>query len=78
MKQELTVKSTVIDWQTSTMEITDTARNKHAIPLDKSITVTMVGYPDREVQTMQARKLGSYMERGYIIEHITFEEERNT
>jgi hypothetical protein len=44
------------------------------IPLAKAIDVVMVGYPDREQKTMPARELGPYMERGYIIERITFEE----
>ena len=74
MKRELTVKSTVIHWPEQSMEITDTDGNKHTIPLDRSITVTMVGYPVRETKTMLARGLGQYMERGYIIERITFEE----
>jgi hypothetical protein len=33
----------------------------------------MVGYPDREEQTMLARELGAFMSRGYIIEQIDFE-----
>jgi hypothetical protein len=57
------------------MDITDTAGEKHTIPLDQSIDVVMVGYPDREQKTMPARELGPYMERGYIIERISFEEE---
>ena len=73
MKQ-LRVKSTVIDWQDQTMEITDTAGIKHTVPLDKSIHVTMVGYPDREEKTMLARDLGPYMSQGYMIEQIDFEE----
>ena len=73
---ELTVKSTVIDWQAQTLEITSTTGNKHTVPLDQSIHVTMVGYPDREQKTMQARELEPYMSRGYIIEQISFEEEK--
>jgi hypothetical protein len=74
VKQELVVSSTVIDWTTSTMTITTTGGEKHTIPLERAITVTMVGYPDREQKTMPARELGPYMSKGYIIEHISFEE----
>jgi len=73
VRRELTVRSTVIHWSENEMEIKDTDGNKHTIPLDKSIDVTMVGYPDREQKTMPARELGPYMERGYIIERIAFE-----
>jgi len=55
------------------MDIKDTDGNTHTIPLDKSIDVTMVGYPDREQKTMPARELGPYMSQGYIIERIAFE-----
>jgi hypothetical protein len=72
---KLTVKSTVIYWQESTMEITDMSSGKHTIPIDKRITVTMVGYPAREEKTMLARELGPYMSKGYIIEQIEYEEE---
>ena len=72
---ELIVKSTVIDWQEGTLTITDTAGSKHVLPLDKRIRVAMVGYPDREERTILARELAPYMECGYIIEHISFEEE---
>lgn len=75
MRRELPVRSTVIHWPENTMDIKDTAGNTYTIPLDRSIEVTMVGYPDREQKTMPARELGSYMECGYIIEHISFEEE---
>ena len=74
MKRELAVKSTVIDWQDKVVEIMDTSKQKHTIPLDKTITVTMVGHPAREQKTMLARELAPYMERGYIIERIDFEE----
>ncbi len=74
MKHELAIRSTVIDWPDSTLEITDTAGTKYTVPLDKSIHVVMVGYPDREEKTMPARELGQYMSRGYIIERISFEE----
>lgn len=70
---ELQVRSTVIDWQTKEMEITSTTSEKHTVPLDQRITVTMVGYPDREEKTMQARELGEYMSKGYIIQQISFE-----
>jgi hypothetical protein len=75
VKRELTVKSTVITWPENTLEITDTAGAKHIVSLDKIITVTMVGYPDRETKTMPARDLGDFMTSGYIIEQISFEEE---
>lgn len=70
----LKVSSTVIDWPDQIMEITDTDGSKHTIPLDKTITVTMIGYPDREQKTMQAHQLDPYMMRGYIIEQIEYEE----
>jgi hypothetical protein len=73
-KRELIVKSAVIHWQEGTLEITDTAGNKYTVPLDYSIDVTMVGYPDKEQKTMLARELGPYMSRGYIIQQIDFEE----
>jgi hypothetical protein len=73
----LEVRSTVIDWQTQTMEITDMVGGRHTVPLDKRIHVTMVGYPDREEQSMLARELGAFMSRGYIIERIDFEEEQS-
>jgi len=71
---KLRVRSIVIDWQDQTMEVTDTEDGKHTLPLDTQITVTMVGYPDREEKTMPAQELGPYMTRGYIIEWIEFEE----
>ena len=74
MKLELTVRSTVITWPENTLEITDTTNGKHVVPLDKTITVTMVGYPDRETKTMPAHDLGDYMTSGYIIERISYEE----
>lgn len=70
---KLTVRSTVITWPDKTLEITDTSNVKHTVSLDKTITVTMVGYPDRETKTMLAHELGDYMSQGYIIEHISFE-----
>lgn len=70
----LIVKSTMIDWQAETLEIITLGGDKHTLRLDKTITVTMVGFPDREQKTMQARSLGQYMSRGYIIEQIDFEE----
>ena len=73
MKQ-LTIRSTVIDWPDKTLEITDTAGNKHIVSLDTIIHVVMIGYPDRETKTMQARDLGTYMSKGYIIKQISFEE----
>ncbi len=74
MKHELRVQSTVIDWQSEEMEITDTAGTKHTIPISQPIHVTMVGYPDREEKTMPARELEPYMSRGYIIQQISFED----
>jgi hypothetical protein len=75
MRRELTVRSTVIHWPENEMDIKDTEGNKYTIPLDQAIDVTMKGYPDRTQKTMLARELGPYMERGWIIEHIAFEEE---
>jgi hypothetical protein len=75
VRRELTVRSTVIHWPEQTMDIKDTEGNKYTIPLDQAIDVVMVGYPDREQKAMQARELGPYMARGYIIERIAFEEE---
>jgi hypothetical protein len=72
--KQLRVKSTVIDWQDGKMEIKDMEGEKHIIPLDQTIHVTMVGYPKREEKTMLARELGPYMGKGYIIEQIDFEE----
>ena len=74
MKHELKVRSTVIDWLEKTLEITDTAGSKHIVPLDKTIQVTMKGYPERETKEIPAHKLGPYMSQGYIIEQISFEE----
>lgn len=71
---KLSVKSAVLDWQAETLEIIDTEGSKSTLPLNKDITVTMIGYPDREQKTMQARNLGQFMSRGYIIEEISFEE----
>lgn len=74
--KNLTVRSTSIDWQDQTMEIVDTSGNKHDIPLDKAIHVTMIGYPKREEKDMLARDLGPYMIKGYMIEQISFEEKQ--
>lgn len=70
------VKSTVIDWQKQTMEITSTTGEKRSIPLTTVITVAMVGYPDRVEKTFDAAYLGQFMSQGYIIEQISFEEEK--
>jgi hypothetical protein len=75
VKRELPVRSSVIDWIEKRLEVTDTSNHKYTVPLDKSIHVVMVGYPDREEKDMLARELAPYMERGYIIEQISFEEE---
>lgn len=72
---EILVRSAVIYWQEWQLEITDKADKKYIMPLDKQITVTMVGYPDREVQTMVAQNLEEYMGKGYIIEKIAFEDD---
>jgi hypothetical protein len=72
MQHELIVRSVVIAWPEQTMEITDTAGNKHTIPLGTTIQVTMRGYPDREQKTMLARELNPYMMKGYVIERIDF------
>ncbi len=37
---------------------------EHSIPLDKRIHVIIVGYPDREEKTMQARDFGRLYEPG--------------
>lgn len=71
---QISVKSTVIDWQAQTLEITAKDGAKHTLPLTKVITVTMVGYPDRKESTMDAAYLGQFMSGGYIIEQISFEE----
>lgn len=69
------VQSTVIDWQAETLTITDKDDNsKHIVKLDATIHVTMLGYPGREEKQMQARELGEYMAKGYIIEKIICEE----
>jgi hypothetical protein len=72
--RELIVGSTVIDWPEETMTITTAGGEKHTISLERTITVTMVGYPDRETKTMQARSLNPYMMKGYIIERISFDD----
>jgi hypothetical protein len=73
-KRSVEVRSVVIDWVAKTLKITDLEEGKHVLPLDQSIHVEMIGYPDVEEQTLQARELGGYIERGYIIERITFDE----
>jgi hypothetical protein len=75
VRRELTIRSTVIHWPENEMDIKDTEGNKYTIPLDQAIDVVMVGYPDRTQKTMLAGELEPYMVRGWIIEHITFEEE---
>ena len=72
---ELIVRSTVIDWQEETLTITDTGDEKHTVPLDQVIRVTMVGYQEKETSTMLARDLGAFMSKGYIIEKIALEVE---
>ena len=72
---KINVKSTIIDWLEKTLEITDATGKKDTIPLDLLITVTMIGYPDRQTRTMPARGLGDYMSQGYIIEQIEYEGE---
>ena len=65
------VQSVVIDWQEETLTITDKDDgSNHTVPLDATIHVTMLGFPDRKERQMKARELGDYMERGYIIEKI--------
>jgi hypothetical protein len=76
VKHEMVVRSAVIDWPDETLTITDTAGNKRTVPLDKPLHVVMVGYPDREEKDLLAHELGAYMSRGYIIEKITFEEDK--
>lgn len=74
MMNKLLVRSVVIDWPSETMEITTMADNKHTIPLDTTITARMIGFPSEEQKTMTARELGEYIDRGYIILEIDFEE----
>lgn len=74
MVNKLLVRSVVIDWPTSTMEITTMAENKHTLSLDTTITAHMIGFPSEEQQTMIARELGDYMSLGYVILQIDFEE----
>lgn len=73
---QLAVSSVVIDWPEETMEITDMNGNKHTISLDTTIHVVMIGFPDKKQETMLARKLGLYIPKGYIIEEISFEQEK--
>lgn len=69
------VQSTVIDWQAETLTITDKDDgSKHIVQLDATIHVTMLGFPAREEKQMQARELGEYMAKGYVIEKIICEE----
>lgn len=75
VKREVLVKSTVIDWPDRQLTITDKDGKKYILSLEHRITVTMVGYPDRQEKTMLAGELGPYMSKGYIIEQIVFEEE---
>jgi hypothetical protein len=72
MKYE--VKSTVLDYQTKMLEITDWEGTKHTFPWDTQITVTMIGFPATETKTMIAHELGAYMEQGYAIIHIEIED----
>ena len=53
----------VIHWQEEQMQIRSKA-GEHSIPLDKRIHVIIVGYPDREEKTMQARDFGRLYEPG--------------
>lgn len=71
---KLLVRSVVIDWPFETMEIT-MADNKHTLSLDTTIHVTMIGFPSEEKRTMSARELGDYIDRGYSILQISYEEE---
>jgi hypothetical protein len=48
MKQ-LAVRSTVIDWQAETLEITDKDNIKHVVSLDQTIHVTMEGEKEKRV-----------------------------
>jgi hypothetical protein len=68
------VKSVVIDWQNELLDIKSMDGWHSYLSLDKSLRVTMVGYPEREVKTLPARELADYMRRGYMIEQIDFEE----
>lgn len=72
MQHEHIVRSVVINWIDQVMVITDTDGVKHTIPLHTTITVQMVGYPDREVQTLTAQYLDGYMMKGYVIEQISY------
>jgi hypothetical protein len=72
---KLIVRSVVIDWQDQTMEIKATSGEAHTIPLDTTITVTMLGHPEREEKTFPAaRELDPFIMRGYIIEEISFDD----
>jgi hypothetical protein len=68
------VKSVVIDWQAKNMEIKAQDGTTRTIPLAQSITVDMVGYPDREEKQLVAQDLGRYLSQGYMILGIDFEE----
>lgn len=74
---KLTVRSTSIDWIDQTLEITDTTNTKHTIPLDTTIHAKMIGFPDPVEETMLAHDLGEYMSRGYIIQEISYEENKS-
>ena len=76
MRLDLHVARTSIDFQDRTLEITDTREEKHTLPFDHPIHVTMVGYPDREEKDLKAEELEPYMSSGYIIEKISFDEKK--
>ncbi len=65
----------MIDWPAQMLEITDGDGGKHTIPLWKNITVTMIGYPEREKKTLMAGNLDYFTTKGYIIEEIEVLEE---
>lgn len=78
----INVKAAVIDWQAGKLEITAREGGAHSVALDAPIRVVMVGWPEPgqdapvETKDMQARDLGDYMRRGYIIQKIRFEEDQ--
>lgn len=74
MKREVKVRSVNIFWPEQVMEIADTTGKKYRVPLDTTIHVTMVGFPDEEEKDLLARDLAPYMTRGYMIVKIAFEE----
>ena len=67
------VASVVIDWVTKECVVTDTDEQKHAVPLDQRLHVSMIGYPEPEEQDLVARELAGYMTKGYIITDIEIE-----